>query len=187
MFWIVGGGIKKSFISRLDKVSCHTRKLTTVGCHVAHRLFGAWEAGATVHQGPGGGAAPITFCIRCGCYSSTRMVNLKHKCIVGIARSKRLRAKKHPSSKAPLVGVHRIIMDRSSIAEEVSGSQNPGVHPVGSLNPGMEQGQPEEPQCPSEPWQDPYPEMEEARKVFFECDLHEDENLEAARAFGLLG
>ncbi len=64
------------------------------------------------------------------------MVDLKHKCIVGTARSKltilkRLRAMKHPSTKAPLVRVHRIIIDRSSIAEEVRGLQNPGVGLIG--------------------------------------------------------
>ena len=110
------------------------------------------------------------------------MVDLKHRCIVGTARSKltilkRLRALKHPSSKAPLVGVHRIIMDRSSIAGEVRGSQNPG----------FDRDRPGEPLCSGAPVQDFYLELKEATEGDFGCDLHGEEDFEVARAFGLLG
>ena len=60
------------------------------------------------------------------------MVDFKHPCLVTSARSKstilkRLRAMTHPSSKAPLVGVHRIYMDRLALAADVEVSLNPGV------------------------------------------------------------
>jgi hypothetical protein len=181
------GGIKRSDKSRLDKVSCHTRKLNTAGCHPSHRLFGAWEVAAFAHQGAGGEAAPITFCMQCGCYSSTRLVDLKHRCIKGTARSKltiikRLKEQKHPSSKVPLVGVHRILIDNKVIIEEVQRSSNPGTCKGGPSSQ-SELEPSEEPSCPVDQWQDAFPVMDEDSAL--EVLPHEAEELEAARALGL--
>ena len=109
------------------------------------------------------------------------MVDLKHQCIIGTARAKvtilkRMRALKHPSSQVSLVGVHRIHMDRSSIADEVSGS----------LNPGCNQDQPEEPLSSEFPGLDLDRDLGDEFDADFGCELHESEDLEAARAFGLL-
>ncbi len=94
---------------------------------------------------------------------------------------------KHPSTKAPLVGVHRIIMYRSSRAEEATGSQNPGCCLSGSLNLEGDNGPLGELLCQGEPAQDPYFEQEDATEGDFGCDIHEVEDLEVARVAGLIG
>ncbi len=173
------GCIKRNRTSRLDLVSCHTRKTITLACHGSHRLFGAWEAAAAVQIGHVG-MAPITFCIRCGCYSSTRLVDLKHKCIVTTARSnitiiKRLQAKIHPSTKAPLVGVHRIRSDTAASTVEVMELRNPGL----ALDiPATQLLEP--------PSLDAHPEYWEVEDDGFVFDFHEEGDLEFARTFGLL-
>ena len=78
-----------------------------------------------------------------------------------------------PSS---LVGAHRIHLDRSSIADEVSGC----------LNPGRSQDQPEEPLSSVFPGLDLDRELGDGFDADFGCELHESEDLEAARVFGLL-
>ncbi len=171
--------MKKSRTSRLDLVSCHTRKTITLSCHESHRLFGAWEVAAAVQIGHCG-MAPITFCIRCGCYSSTRLVDLKHKCIVTTARSKitiikRLQARMHPSTKAPLAGIHRIRSDTLSSTVEVMELRNPG----------LAQDTPAT-QLPEPPCLDSHPEHWEVEDDGFTAAFHEDGDLDFARAFGLL-
>ncbi len=112
-FCIGCGGIKKSRASRLDRISCHTRKAITLACHSSHTVFGAWEADARGLLGLEL-ASPIIFCMQCGCFSSTRLNGLKHRCIASAARAKvsiikRLKARQHPFSKAPLVVIHLML------------------------------------------------------------------------------
>ena len=125
------------------------------------------------------------------------MVDLKHKCLAVTARSKltilkRLRAKKHPSSKAPLVGIHRIHMDFSPVADEVMGSLNPGVDQdppevMESLNSCEVQDLPVGPLSHENLVQELFPQhegFEDDSDAFFEC--RDDADFEAAAALGLM-
>ena len=178
-FCIGCGCIKTNRSSRLDLVSCHTRKTITLACHSSHRLYGAWEAASAVQTGHIG-MAPITFCLRCGCFSSTRLVNLKHKCIVTTAYAKtsiikRLQAKLHPFTKAPLVGIHRIWTNTVASTLEVMELKNPG----------LAQDTPAT-QVPEPPGLDSHPEHWEVDDDGFTAAFHDEGDLEFARTFGLL-
>ncbi len=160
-------------------VSCHTRKTITLACHSSHRLYGAWEAASAVQSGHIG-MAPITFCLKCGCFSSTRLVNLKHKCIVTAAYAKtsiikRLQAKMHPFTKAPLVGIHRIWTDTAASSLGVLGLPHPGLQQGSSAS-----------QSPDPPVLDSHPELWEVDDDGFTAAFHEEGDLEFARTFGLL-
>ena len=130
------------------------------------------------------------------------MKDLKHKCLPGTARSKitilkRLREKKHPTTKNPLVGLHRIHLNCCSVAEEVSVSCNPGMSQVSSDGQGSPVGLiascslgvqdlPAGPLCLDVEWQDALAE----HFVFEDCDADFDSccdaDFEAARGLGLL-
>ncbi len=63
----------------------------------------------------------------------TRAVGLQHECAAATARSKvtirkRLRDKLHPSSKLPIVGIHRIFVNSEPLVAMVKGCLKPGMH-----------------------------------------------------------